>query len=1238
MAWFPLGPDFTFTPNDSAPWTRLSRRNEGGSQATVDAIAVDPSHSPAQTIYALSTPWPGGSSALRTDDGGESWTSIVDDLAAVRFEVVAPTAIALNPATPATVYLGWSDGGFTVSTNKGEPGTWSAVTFVDGSITQLLVDPTTASSATPTIYACTSQGLFVSQTGGATWTNITVDQHGNPYVDTLGGGGAPAADSLIADFSGSTPIFYAALRDNGVVYSTNPIADGWTSLCLMNIGLPNVTTNSNVTMARLGLCPNNPSRLYAYFLYPYVADQFDQGTTYAIFTTDAPTTAWTQVNCPTLPGGYTQGTYTFSFAVCPNSPGDGANDVLLFGDVSVYRSTDAGRSWTAPDEILHACIHTYAFGPQTNTSIPAVYVGCDGGIGVSTSLADPTVALTLPASGYDDGATYDADSWLFQNLNHGRLASGLFSYASSAAAPAVGYIACGDTGIAAATGTPGWRGISGADSFAVATSPGTTGLTVWYDVGYSGGLTPYPVICVTDDGQAGSQTGGTVKFGTNEVERTTSFFTVDPSGLCLAGLQSYPSVGTLQTAITTTGVHTVTLSSTTGLVQGSIVVIDAGKSTQESVTLTAVSGSTVKADFADTHTVGAAVQQQLSFVGRIDRSGTVTQLSQDFQNLQPSAIAVSPVNSNLYVCMVWDESEENAALFQTTSGATANASTVWTQLGTTVPFASTTFAAIAAVTIDAAGTIYVLLRTPNATTGTPLYTVDAGGTWTAVPSSGAPTEGGFSPCVADPVTPNLLYAGYDADVYTVSVSGGAAVWTAITGNLPGQAVYDLWVGNVGTAAAPIVLLRCVVAGRGVYEQNVTANAPVPAAALYMRAHDLDVSWYPTVHDGEADVYDPSQLLYHYMSADIKVDPQVEATPPYFATDPETPPPISHVEFNLLSSNASNLPEQDSANVYVQVNNRSTTPQDVWVWAIFCAGAAGVAALNADPPNNNFAFWSQFHADGTIVPNLPAGSPWTSLGAPVQLTGVVAGSSEVAWWNWQIPVAQDGNHHCLVAFVNCANAPLSSTSYDVDSIVVGNRQVAQKNLTLVAAGGPIAPPKGPRRPPAPPGKIVILFNNPTSRTRVTSWHFDLRALDAAISAHVRVPELVVRRPFPDCLRECEYVEYRRDERERFRHVVRAVGGRRATIEDVELPPYGSHAVEIELSDIAGARGTEQRFHVQQVVDDRVVGGNLVIIVGEPVARPIRRPEPEEYHEHPPSVQLAPWIARRVKARQALLGRA
>ena len=121
MSWFPIGPNFSFAPNDTG-FKRLSRRDEGGRQGMVSAIAVDPTD--ANHIYIVIRPNTGGAAAYHCADGGASREAISDGVQQADPKVL-PSAIAVKPADPAIVYLTTDDGRCFTSSNRGVPGTWS---------------------------------------------------------------------------------------------------------------------------------------------------------------------------------------------------------------------------------------------------------------------------------------------------------------------------------------------------------------------------------------------------------------------------------------------------------------------------------------------------------------------------------------------------------------------------------------------------------------------------------------------------------------------------------------------------------------------------------------------------------------------------------------------------------------------------------------------------------------------------------------------------------------------------------------------------------------------------------------------------------------------------------------------------------------------------------------------------------------------------------------------------------
>lgn len=145
--------------------------------------------------------------------------------------------------------------------------------------------------------------------------------------------------------------------------------------------------------------------------------------TVCLFTTENPTGAWSQIPMISPPRP-AYGLYDSLFAVAPNSVGDGNNDILFFGSVVLFRSIDSGRTWmdTWPGkDWFHADYHALVFFPAdpTGPTVPAAYIGCDGGLGVSTLMANPNTTFPPAAGDANELANY-SNTAVVQNYNHGK--------------------------------------------------------------------------------------------------------------------------------------------------------------------------------------------------------------------------------------------------------------------------------------------------------------------------------------------------------------------------------------------------------------------------------------------------------------------------------------------------------------------------------------------------------------------------------------------------------------------------------------------------------------------------------------------------------------------------------------------------------------------------------------------------------------------------------------------------
>lgn len=123
----------------------------------------------------------------------------------------------------------------------------------------------------------------------------------------------------------------------------------------------------------------------------------------------------------------------------------------------------------------------------------------------------------------------------------------------------------------------------------------------------------------------------------------------------------------------------------------------------------------------------------------------------------------------------------------------------------------------------------------------------SGSEWNSVSVTNIPATDGFGKLVADPVLANIKYAGHGACVYQLTSDPPAACQSGL---LSATAYLDngfthCGFSNIGTAAAPKVLLRTGIPTRGVWELDFSPGAGDSAVALYMRDNFLDIGRLPT---------------------------------------------------------------------------------------------------------------------------------------------------------------------------------------------------------------------------------------------------------------------------------------------------------------------------------------------------------------------------------------------------------
>lgn len=1167
MSWFPMGPDFVFAPRDGN-FKRLSLRNELGRQGLVSNIAIDPTD--PTTIYVVVAPTSGGTSAFRTGNGGASWIPIIDSLQQTDPLDVNPTCIAINPAHTNIIYLSTYSGEVYASNDQGN--TWGPRNNVGGNVIKLIVDPRTASNPASTLlYAATNTGVFRSPDGGATWTNVLA---GNIV-------------SLVAFMPNmGTAHYYAGVYQTGVFHTTDPTT-AWTNLNNQGIGLPAHTANNFDDIA-VDFCRQNPNRVYVWLAKPNATvGLFTTSSPLTSWTSVAAASppnpgqgfySFTLAVAPNSPGDglhdilffasvglfrSTDGGQTWAgdgigfhadqhaFAFFPENPPAGVipafyagcdggiavsdgfadpafsiatavtdfNEGLSYTDSGVYQNLNHGMQSSA--------VYQYTSDP----SISALsYIGCqDTGINAGTgTLGWRGIADADGGSIADVAGTDGVKVWAILGApfsDYTITDKGDFNQSWS-------QVTLGSGGPAVVSVS---NHVVGLDKNCLA------GVAVLNQgASLSAPITATGIQTATPSSMTNIVTGAVLSIdsGPNQenvivTATTATTFTASFTKTHTAGVGIEVIAGTsLSAPVTAIGTQTATPVSMANIVIGASLTIDSG-SNQENVIVTATTATTFTASFAKTHATGAPVKRNLSFAVRIGHDSIATQVSQDFGLVHPHIIAASPVDPNILFFATDDQ-----RLWMTTSGASAGPGTVWTEITASkpIPAPGDPPFIISSIALDNAGNVYVLLRFPITTGGgefitiTPLFKISAG-TWVAQNCINLPTGNalGFGKMVADPVQSDTLYASNDARVYKLTLSASSWTWTDISDGLPGQWIYDLWIGNIGISTSPKVILRAAVPSRGIWERDVTTGATDLPVSLYVRDNFLDQGWLVPSPDGLINPFNPAAgvSVFHYQCADLKVDAQQQGSggvADFFQTDPEgSTLPISHVLFDELKDNSQNLPGADTALVHVQVHNRSNTPaNNVHVWVIYCNASAGVPALSQSPSRGNaFPFWSQFTVTGQIIPNLPSDSPWRSVGPAQTLSGISAANPQVASWRWPIPLVPSGDpgHFCMVVFIHSATSPINETGTNVDEITPRNKQIGQKNLHI---GPPLPPnpmsPAGGARgsPSAGMMQEYVEFHNPTSSSRVATLVFDLRQLPPQLHTSFKLTPLDTVNPLPNSL--------------------------------------------------------------------------------------------------------------------------
>ena len=307
---------------------------------SVGALALDITSSPNPTLYVGTGEGNGsadsyyGEGVFVSSDLGNSWTQ----LGASSFAHASIASIAVDTTrTPRTIYAAVSYGS---SANRAD------ASWVAGDFSQ--------------------NGLWRSSDGGESWIPYPAGTFGAcPYFTD-----DPCPAESVAIDPASPSAVLVSILGAGVFRSSNS-GFSWTAAALPNlsggVGRASVAAAGGVAYAMVGAADGIE---YAGFYR-----SADDGVT------------WTQASVPSATvgdatiDGSSSSNFSESFfdQAIAIDPADASGATVVFGGVGIYRSTNAGSSWTmlASGGGTHSEQHAIAFDPASAHSF---YLGNDGGL------------------------------------------------------------------------------------------------------------------------------------------------------------------------------------------------------------------------------------------------------------------------------------------------------------------------------------------------------------------------------------------------------------------------------------------------------------------------------------------------------------------------------------------------------------------------------------------------------------------------------------------------------------------------------------------------------------------------------------------------------------------------------------------------------------------------------------------------------------------------------------------
>tara|TARA_B100000809_G_scaffold252894_1_gene288186 strand:- start:603 stop:6143 length:5541 start_codon:yes stop_codon:yes gene_type:complete len=368
--------------NTGSPWVERGPDNVGG---RTRALAWDPTTT--NKVWAGSVTgglWYNNN----ITSAASSWQSVNDF-----WDNIAVTAIAFDPNTPATIYIGTGEGWGGGGTSSRGAGVWKSTnggtSFVQIAssagfyyIHDLVVRNEGGASV---VYAAvarqfyqgqfhgTGEGIQRSTNGGTSWTNVLTD---GTYTPTD------------IDISGNNTLFVGT--DGGKIFSST---NGTTFILRHN--------NGSAGRVNLACAPSDANYIYAAFEVGSQLGAFKQSTNGGGTWTTRSEPNDADGGIPATDFTRNQAWYDLTLDVDPNN-----RDIVMIGGIDIFRTANGGGAWSQSThwyggfghQEVHADQHAIVYKPGSSTE---VIFGNDGGVFYTSNGTTTTPTINSRINGYN---------------------------------------------------------------------------------------------------------------------------------------------------------------------------------------------------------------------------------------------------------------------------------------------------------------------------------------------------------------------------------------------------------------------------------------------------------------------------------------------------------------------------------------------------------------------------------------------------------------------------------------------------------------------------------------------------------------------------------------------------------------------------------------------------------------------------------------------------------------------